>query len=230
MNRIRTVLAALLVAAVVTALAGCGGTARTPEPPATPEVTEADLHFFVGEESAPVTVTVFEDFLCPWCRDLDRVGHDRLVALTEGGLVRLDLRPYDHLPRYGTYSRDSARVWAAVTATSEPEVALAFHEALYADQPAEDATPPTQADLVDVAVAAGADREEVTARLDDGYAEAWVDLATEVADATVEYTPTALVDGREVPWPDGLTTRQYVARVVAAARAAEATCDRRCVG
>ena len=71
-------------AAALTALAGCSGSSG-----ADPDAIADDTRPALGEESAPVTVTVFEDFGCPSCRQFKAQATPAIVQrYVEPGDVR----------------------------------------------------------------------------------------------------------------------------------------------
>ena len=174
----------------------------------------AEHSLVVGPASAPHTVVVYEDFLCPYCGELERSASDRLTALAEDGRVRVEYRPFNLLTRYD-YSRESLEVFAAVLQTAGPEVAKAFHDDLYADQPSESGPFPSVDDLVRRAVAVGADEGKVTDALDGEGPSDWADAATdEAASAGVQGTPTVVLDG--TVFTDYTTTEELAKNLVAA--------------
>ena len=83
---------------------------------------------------------------------------------------------------------------------SGPEVAKAFHDLLFDNQPSEEGPFPSADDLVDLAVEAGATEADVRPGIEDMAFEGWVDAADEAASkAGVNGTPTVLVDGESRP-------------------------------
>ena len=79
----RTVLAAGTAACA--ALAGCSGG----DAAASPDDIDTDDRPAIGDESAPVTVTVFEDFACPHCRQFNAQVTPQIVQrYVEPGDVR----------------------------------------------------------------------------------------------------------------------------------------------
>lgn len=151
----------------------------------------------IGPSSAPHKVVIYEDFLCPFCGELEKRTHAQLADLADSGKVAVTYRPFNLLQT--DYSEQSLQVFAAVQHTAGAEVAKSLHDALYADQPEETGPYPSLGDLVSKAVTAGADRAAVQKALDDGDAEKWAEASTKAAqDAQVQSTPTVLLDGDEV--------------------------------
>lgn len=91
----------------------------------------------VGESSAKVTLDVYEDFLCPACRQFEETyGSDIDKYVTDGSVqVRYHMLPMlNERSDPAGYSLDSANAGlCAADAGQFP----AFHKSLYADQPEE---------------------------------------------------------------------------------------------
>jgi protein-disulfide isomerase len=153
----------------------------------------------IGPDSAPHKVVIYEDFLCPYCGELERATHSELADLAEQGKVQVEYRPFNLLGRTATdYSQQSLEVFAAVVHGDTAEVAKSFHDALFADQPSEAGPFPSQDDIVATAVTAGATQSGIESALDSGDATTWANGATQAAkDAGVQGTPTVLLDGKE---------------------------------
>jgi protein-disulfide isomerase len=47
----------------------------------------------IGDSEAPVVVDLYEDFLCPACRQFEEVNGATLESLVDDGTVRLQYRP-----------------------------------------------------------------------------------------------------------------------------------------
>lgn len=163
----------------------------------------------IGPDDAPHTVVVYEDFLCPFCGQLEAATSDGLEELAADGKVQVEYRPFVLLSHLGDYSERSLTAFAAVVLTSDEAVAKEFHDLLFSEQPSETGSKPSDEDLVALAVQAGADEEAVRAALDDGTAEKWADQATKDAEAAgVDKigTPLVLLDGEF--YEDGRTVEE----------------------
>lgn len=161
----------------------------------------------LGEDDAPHTVVIYEDFLCPACGAFEGATADGLEELAADGKVQVEYRPFVLLDWVGDYSERSLEVFAAVLETADATVAKEFHDLLFAEQPAEDGDKPSDDELVALAVEAGADEDALRGALEDGSAAKWAENATEDADdAGVRSTPTVLLDGEL--WEDGRTAEE----------------------
>lgn len=172
-------------------------TSETRTPPA--GATD-DYGMAIGPADAAHEIVIYEDFLCPACRNLEQSVNDQLSTAVEDGRVRVEYRALDFLSQFGDYSLESANAFAAVLDTSGPETAKEFHDLLYAEQPSESGPFPDADWLVEKAVAAGADESEVRPLIEDLAFEGWVAEGTDQASKDgVRATPTVLVDGEQVP-------------------------------
>ena len=79
------------------------------------------------------------------------------------------------------------------------EVAKRFHDLLFDNQPSESGPFPDTQDLLDLAVEAGAEEDEVSEGILEVTMRDWVDDATAAAiEAGVQGTPTVILDGEVV--------------------------------
>ena len=150
----------------------------------------------IGPSDAPHTVVIYEDFLCPYCGELERQTHEELGTLADQGKVHVTYRPFNLLDT--DYSQQSLEVFTATQHTAGNDAAMTLHNLLYANQPSESGPFPKQSDLVALAVQAGADESKVQDAIDNGDATKWADESTQAASkAGVQSTPTVLLDGKE---------------------------------
>ncbi|WP_435768834.1 DsbA family protein [Nocardioides sp. SYSU DS0651] len=176
----------------------------------------SDYGVAIGPEDAPHTVVIYEDFLCPYCGELEDRTRDDLAELAADDKVRVEYRPFELLSQVGDYSLRSTNAFAVVLDAAGPEVAKRYHDLLFEHQPPEsDPDSVTDEDLVDLAVEAGAEEAEVRDGIESLAQRSWVDQATaEATEAGVSGTPTILVDG-EV-FNDGRTVDELAANLIAA--------------
>ena len=166
----------------------------------------------IGDADAPKEIVVYEDFLCPFCGQLELTVRDQLDAAVEAGEVSVEYRPLGFLERISDYSPESANAFAVVLDESGPEVAKAFHDLLFDNQPSEEGPFPDADELVDLAVEAGATEADVRPGIEDMAFEGWVDAANDAASREgVNSTPTVLVDGEVV---EGETLQEIAAQMV----------------
>lgn len=171
----------------------------------------------IGEENAgkPV-VSVYYDYLCPACGLFEETNNADLEELVEDGVITLEYHPVAILDgaAAGTlYSTQSANA-AATVLEYAPEKFIAFHNALYANQPSEgvkfDAAKFLLATANEVGIPA-----DVSAKFSEGLYAKWVNDATDRASADgLQGTPTIRIDGVDLPqsvnWAEPGTLRTYL--------------------
>jgi len=163
-----------------------------------PAAGQSEHGLVVGEADAPHKVVIYEDFLCPYCGELERETGDDLQQLADQGKVQVDYRPFVLLDQVGPYSELATNAFAVVKQESGDAVAKKFHDLLFENQPSESGPFPEAEELVDLAVEAGAQESAVGDGIRDLSEKDWTKGATqEAADAGVQGTPTVFLDGEE---------------------------------
>jgi protein-disulfide isomerase len=197
------VVAVALIAVAVFSIIGAGQTKDLADV-AAPANTDGKGGVIVGAdgvgtatEGAPV-VDVYADFMCPVCSQFEEINGPMLEELRQSGQATLQMHPVAILDRFseGTaYSTRSAQA-AAVVADAAPEQFLAFWQALFDNQPAENTPGLSDEEIAGIAVDAGVP-QAVADTFTEGRFTDWVTAATELA-ATEHQpfgTPTVIVDG-----------------------------------
>ena len=175
-----------------------------------------------GDADADVTVTIFEDFMCPFCGDFEAASRSALDAYVEGGDVRVEYRVVSFLDRASNGTDYSTRAMSALGVVLDeagPEAAVAFHDLLFENQPEEGSDGLSDDELVSLAVDAGATRADVVRPIENRKFEQWVVNATDAAndEDDVASTPTVRVDGEDIEFA---TTDELVAGLDDAVQAA----------
>ena len=161
-----------------------------------------------GQASAPVTVDVYEDFLCPFCERFETRNADGLTAALNEGKVKVNYHALNILdarttpPGYSTLAANAAL--CAVPAGIWP----AYHARLFAEQPAEGSAGLSAAQLSDIGTELGAGSAFTQCVEGNGNAAA-ITAATEAAAANPGLqtdgqfgTPTIAVGGRKIDVSD----------------------------
>jgi protein-disulfide isomerase len=171
----------------------------------------------IGKDSAANKVVIYEDFLCPFCGELEKQTRDDLTQLAADGKVQVEYRPFDLLGNGdpSSYSVRAAGAFSIVLDKSGSDIAKKFHDLLYENQPSEQSSSfPTSADLADLAVQAGAKESDVRDAIEGDEGTPWVTKATSAASsAGVRSTPTILLNG-EV-FQDGRTVDDLATNLIA---------------
>ncbi len=192
------VIAAVLVVVAVLGTFLVAYLNKTDKPSTAPDGAVASYAVPAGPSSAPMKVSIYEDFLCPFCGDFEKASRDALQKQIDAGTVQVQYHVLNFLgDGSGDYSSRAANALAVVLDESGPEVAKKFHDLLYENQPPEGGDGLSDAQLLDYAVEAGAPRGAVEAGIKDRTFEQWVDDGTEQASKDkVNQTPTVKVDGK----------------------------------
>lgn len=154
----------------------------------------------VGEEDAPTSLVIYEDFQCPGCNAFEAAYHQKIRDAVEAGQINVEYRIVSFLDRasLNEYSSRAANASLVVLDQAGAEEFWTFHDLLYADQPAEGTEGHDNDTLIDLAVEAGADRDLVEEGIEDGWFDQWVVNATdEMSKQGVTSTPTVLIDGEQ---------------------------------
>lgn len=187
---------------VVAIVVGVQASRDTTGKAATPPNGAVDSYALpMGEAGAPVTVTVYEDPMCPYCGQFEAVSENRLkeYAATGDVQVRYHLVSFLDDASSTNYSTRAANAVAVVLDTAGPEVAVKFHDALYANQPPENSAGLSDQQLIDLAVKAGADEQAITGPIQDLKFEQWVVNSTnEWSKRGFTGTPTVTVNGEQI--------------------------------
>ena len=167
-------------------------------PAATPAEATADYGLVVGESDAATEIAIYEDPQCPNCAQLEsEVGED-LATAVEAGDIRVEYRIVSFLDEASTndYSSRAANALVAAYDVSGPEVFMALHQTLFAEQTAEGGPGHSDDQLVDFAVEAGAEESDIRPLVEDGAYVQWIENATDAMSRNgVSGTPTVFVDG-----------------------------------
>jgi protein-disulfide isomerase len=161
----------------------------------------------VGEADAPKTVVVYEDFQCPVCKAFEDATTKRVAEGISDGKVEVEYRIVSFLDdaSQNNYSSRAANAAAAVLDDAGVDAFKEFHDTLYANQPAENTAGPDNAQLIDDAVRAGADRSAVREAIDGGEFDQWVVDATDAMSKDgVTGTPTIEIDGQKLDPQTGM--------------------------
>ena len=155
-----------------------------------------------GESTAPVRISIYEDFMCPFCGQFEAESRETLEKYVDQGDVRVEYHVLSFLDRAsnGTnYSTRAMNALGVVLDSAGPEAAKNFHDLLFENQPEEGSDGLSDEELVDFAVEAGATDSDVAGPIESLKFDQWVKNATDTASKVgVSTTPTVLVDGEQV--------------------------------
>jgi len=154
-NRMALVAVALVVAVAlgyaVTQLLSRGGDVQANHP-----VALDGTVVVAGQASAPVTVDVYEDYLCPQCERFEERYGDEITTALNDGKIRVNYHAIAILDRLTTPPGYSTLAANAGICAAQAGIWRAFHARLYADQPAEGSAGLTAAQLTAIGTELGA--------------------------------------------------------------------------
>ena len=211
-RRRRTAAVGVTVAAVVAAgIAVQAVRAQVDGPGGVPDRMVGTYGLPAGSASAPVTVEIFQDYLCPACRQFERASHATLRDMIDEGRVRVVYRPIAILDSYSTTAY-STRAANAVGCAADAGVALRMQRLLFRYQPPEGGPGLTDAQLISLGHEAGAQGSDFASCVRDRDYLRWTREATdEASKVRVVRTPTVRVDGVELQVPTVAALRRAVA-------------------
>jgi protein-disulfide isomerase len=163
-----------------------------------------------------VTVDVYIDFLCPFCRQFELSSGEALATMVADGLISLVYHPMNFLDEAST-TRYSSRAAASAGCASDGGRFAEYARALFVSQPPEGGSGLSDAELIQLGLSVGLPGHAFGECVRRGAYLAWPPYVTAMATARgVSATPTVLVDGVFVP----ANARMIAAEVAAAADAA----------
>jgi protein-disulfide isomerase len=161
-------------------------------------VSAGDSSILVGNSDAPVKVVIYEDFLCPFCRQLEDSTRDFLRENASKGKVQIEYQPINLLQDY-SYSLRSLNAWGAVLKNATPRVALKLHDLFYENQPYETSSDSTtDADIAALVKKAGGTSSAVTTALKTQNTSFLTSAAQVMTDKGINSTPTVFINGKEL--------------------------------
>jgi protein-disulfide isomerase len=206
----------VLLGAIVAAGAwfGAGGGADTKTSgTGAQSVTAGSTWLGVGDPKAPVKVVVYEDFLCPFCRELEASTRDFLRENADKGRVYVEYRPINLLRQYG-YSAKALNAWAAVLRNASPDAALKVHNLFFDKQPYEQASDQVSDSQIAAWVKeAGGDNAKVREAMKTKDTEYFDAAQADMNKEKISGTPTVFINGKELPIAD---VTQMVSQIEAA--------------
>ena len=155
----------------------------------------------------PVAIVMYVDYQCPICQQFETTNADQIAQWVTAGMATVEIHPIANLDAQSLGTRYSSRATnaAACVANFEPEKYWAVNEAFHANQPAEQTSGLTNAEIKTLVSDAGASSQDVTDCIGAETFKSWVTAATlrtrsaipnSILDS-VEGTPTVLVNGQQ---------------------------------
>ncbi|MFI7598831.1 DsbA family protein [Actinoplanes sp. NPDC049681] len=157
--------------------------------------------------SGPVTIDIYEDFMCPICHEFETAAGPTVTQLVDAKKVTVRYHPIAILDRYSTteYSTRSAGAAAAAAAGGK---FVEYHDVLFANQPPENSAGLDDAKLIELGRSVGLTDASFADAVNGKTYTAWATKVTDTASSRgVTGTPTVMVAGKKLdnPSPQALT-------------------------
>lgn len=226
----RTMIAAIAIVVALAVVIGAGVFLQSrnqpgPLPAAIPiaaagpeyPVTVQGNTVVTGSPQAPVTIDIYEDFLCPGCAQFEQRYHQRLAQAAAEGKAKVVYHPVAILDQRSEPAGYSTLAAGATFCAADAGIFSRFHDSLFAAQPSEGGPSWTSAQLQQLGRDLGAG--DAFARCVQAGAEQRVATATNSARQYISGlhpdgrfgTPTVVVNGtlidiRDEAWLDKVLT------------------------
>jgi protein-disulfide isomerase len=153
----------------------------------------------IGAADAPVTMDIYQDFMCPYCGQFERAQSADIKSLVDAGKVKVVFHVMAFLDSSSNGTKYSSRAADAfvTVAKQQPSAALAFNTALYTDQPAEGSNGLTDAQIADLARSAGVSDAVIATFANQPNADFVVKSNQAAFDEGIQSTPTVKINGTE---------------------------------
>jgi protein-disulfide isomerase len=207
-RRRRTMWASIIAVAVLLIAGGIGyGVYAAQQQKAfnTPPGAVADgTGFAVGSGSA--TVDIYEDFLCPHCKEFEDSSGAAVQQLGTQNKAHVVYHPIAILNGSSTTNYSTRSAAAAACAAADGKF-REYAEALFAQQPSEGSAGLSDDQLVQIGKSIGLNNSSFGKCVRDGTYKSWVTHVTDEASAAgVTGTPTVKVNGNQVqPTAEAIT-------------------------
>ncbi|RZT84195.1 protein-disulfide isomerase [Pseudonocardia sediminis] len=161
-----------------------------------------------GAASAPVTVDVYEDFLCPACQQFERIYGDEITAALNEGKIKVNYHVIAILNERSNPAGYSTLAGNAGLCAADAGIWPAFHSRLFAEQPSEGGAGKTAQELATIGQQLGAQGDFAGCVTGNGDAGAITQATDDAAgDQAVApggrlSTPTVLVNGKAIELND----------------------------
>ncbi|TFC24476.1 hypothetical protein E3O25_14975 [Cryobacterium sp. TMT1-3] len=170
---------------------------------------EADADPTATDQTAladTANIVMYVDYLCPICGDFENTNGEQITSWVTAGNATVEVHPISILDRLSSGTKYATRAAnaAACVANYEPNKFLDFNTAMFAQQPAENSSGLSDAELASLVEAAGVTETEVASCITDQTYSGWVDASTQraldgpIPNSDIEQvkgTPTILVNG-----------------------------------
>lgn len=154
----------------------------------------------VGQDSAPVTVTAYTDFMCPACGQFEQENTAQLDQLRTEGKIKVEYVPVTILDRFSQGTQFSTRSAGAAfcVADTDRDKYVAFSEAMFANQPAENSSGMNNDRIAEIAAGVGVSDAGQQCIKDGRYNKFATAVTDQASKDGLGGTPYVLVNGEQV--------------------------------
>ncbi len=164
-----------------------------------------------AKDSDVIAIRLYVDYFCSLCGQFEKTNGDQLASWLDSGTATIEVHPIAILDRVSQGTKYSTRAAnaAACVANFSPDQYFAFHQALFAQQPAENTVGLTDEQLIALTVTAKVGSASAVSDCITGQTfKSWVANAKDRAltgpipnaDVTsITGTPTVIVNGLKYP-------------------------------
>jgi len=183
-----------------------------------PGVVDSSTAWSVG--SGPVVVDVYEDFMCPVCRNFESASGATIKQLVTDKKITVRYHTVAILDASSSGTQYSTRSAGAAAAAAIDGKFIEYHDVLYANQPQEGSTGLTNAKLIDLGKSVGLTSTAFVDAINNKTYDAWVAKVTDTFSSRgYNGTPTIVVAGKLLQGPNQTvpTTAEFTQAVTQAA-------------
>lgn len=169
-----------------------------------------------GKDSAKVKIEIYEDFMCPYCGDLERGSGKQMQKAMNDGTLQIRYHIVDLLNGSSTPPGYSDRATNIALGTVAEGKFPQFHWSLYHHQPAEGGPGYSDDQMVDLASRLGVNKDKIAKIAKDGtYKKYPAQQLKDFQAAGFQGTPTVVENGKQVQISD-LKSADWLNQLLAA--------------
>ncbi len=173
--------------------------------------------FAVG--TGPVTVDVYEDFMCPICNNFEKQSGATLKQLITDKKITMRYHPVSILDDASNGTQYSTRAAGAAAAAADEGKFTEFHDVLYANQPEENSDGLGNDKIIELAKSVGLTSDKFATAVNAGTYKPWATKVTETFSSRgFDGTPTIVINGTKLTGPkDTVPTTDLITQTIAKA-------------
>lgn len=164
-------------------------------------VVDSNTAWAVG--TGPVTVDVYEDFMCPICNNFEKASGATIKQLITDKKITVRYHTVAILDDSSNGTKYSTRAAGAAAAAAIEGKFVEYHDVLYANQPSEGSNGLDNAKLISLGKSVGLTSSTFADAVNNKTYDGWVSTVTDTfASRGYSGTPTIVVAGKQVEGPN----------------------------